>query len=336
MRRLVVLLALLAAASLAAAGPAAAHKGGKAEPRISAGVSGNQGLARVLSIQLSDLDSGRPVRGARVVASAEMTRPHVMRIGRWRLREGSSGVYVARVRFAMAASWTVTVEVSGPGVVAARSRLPIRIEPGATAPAPPAGALDVAPLPTELEDELAGTDLERMAVLWLHGLAALGWIVGVVVMALALSTRPDSSGSPRARLAAAYREWGAWLHWSLVPALVVTGIYNTVYATPFPIVWRPSDFAELARIPYGALYEAILFVKLGLFGALLVTGTQVLLRTVRPRREPPLLEAGMLRALVAALGPPGILYLATVPTILAAVVALRYVHVLSHVALSTS
>jgi hypothetical protein len=41
--------------------------------------------------------------------------------------------------------------------------------------------------------------------------------------------------------------------------------------------------------------------------------------------------AGFTQTLVSALGPPGILYLACVPLIVAAAAALRYVHVLSHV-----
>ena len=41
---------------------------------------------------------------------------------------------------------------------------------------------------------------------------------------------------------------------------------------------------------------------------------------------------GPVRTLVAALGPPGVIYLLTVPLILAAAMALRYVHILSHVA----
>lgn len=41
---------------------------------------------------------------------------------------------------------------------------------------------------------------------------------------------------------------------------------------------------------------------------------------------------GFVRTLAGGLGPAGILYLATVPLILAAAMALRYVHILSHVA----
>jgi hypothetical protein len=162
----------------------------------------------------------------------------------------------------------------------------------------------------------------------------MGWIVGVLVMALALSVQPGVLAETfRGQLARWYGRWGAWLHWALVPVIVATGIYNIVYVSPFSLVWRPGEFRELADIPYGALYEAILIVKLGLFVALLITGTQVLVRTVRPR---PLRvgdgQSGFVRSLASALGPPGLFYLATVPLILAAAMALRYVHILSHVA----
>lgn len=316
---------------------APAHESGKAEPRIRAGVSDNQGLVRILTVQLTDLDSGEQVRGATVTAAAEMTSPHLMKTSAWSLAETSAGTYEARVKFPMAASWEISVEVTGEKVVAASSRFPVQIEQGAGTPPPAsAGVPDLTTRPTQLEDELGRRDIASMAVLWTHSVAALGWIVGVIAMAIALSTRPGVlAEGMRTRLADGYRRWGAWLHWGVVPVIVWTGVYNMLYVTPFPIAWRPSQFDELADVPYGLLYEAILVVKLGLFAALLITGTQLLLRTVRPR--PPVAtapnpEAGFVRTLASALGPPGIFYLATVPLIIGAAMSLRYVHVLSHVA----
>jgi hypothetical protein len=142
----------------------------------------------------------------------------------------------------------------------------------------------------------------------------------------------------RTRVAAAYRSWGAWVHWAAVPVIVATGIYNMVYVTPFKLRW-PWD-AELDAVAYGNTYEAILFVKLALFVVLLATGTAMLLRVVRPHAaavpavahgsaEP---TQGLVRTLASALGPAGIAYVLTVPLILAAAMALRYVHILSHVA----
>lgn len=335
MTRLLTLAALAATVGVVAS-PAQAHEGGKAEPRIAAGVSAEAGTVRVLNVRLNDIDGGKPVRGATVLATAEMDASHLMRLTPWRLRETAAGLYRARVRFAMPARWTVTIAVSGKRVIAARSSLGVTIERGAAAPPPAAGAPDLASLPTRLEDDLSDRDYLTMTVLWLHGLAALGWIVGVLVMLVALGTAPSILVEGiRAKVRDAYHNWGAWLHWSLVPVIVLTGIYNMLYVTPFPLAWRPSDVRRLVDIPYGALYEAILTVKLGLFVALLVTGTQLLLRTVGAERQAPAGNPhppGFARNLTRALGAPGFLYLATVPLILAAAMALRYVHVLSHVA----
>ena len=325
----VAALVVSCAAALVIVAPAGAHEGDKAEPRIAARLSG-EGLVRPLTVRLTDLDSGDPVSGANVTASAAMTRPHVMTTQPTRLRSAGKGRYKARLSLFMAGDWTIRIGVTGDDVVAARAELPVKIRlasPGS------GGGGDVTPLPTLLDDTLADRDYLTMAVLWVHGLAAMGWIIGVLVMALALSTRPGVVAEPfRAQLAAWYRRSGAWLHWSLVPVLVATGIYNLVYVSPFTLQWRPDDLRRLADIPYGALYEAILVVKLGLFAALLITGTQVLVRTLRPPAERAGTSAGFVRSLAAALGPSGIFYVATVPLILAAAMALRYVHILSHTA----
>ena len=74
-----------------------------------------------------------------------------------------------------------------------------------------------------------------MAVLWVHGLASLGWILGVIVMAIALSVPPLLTEGARAGISGWYRSWGAWVHWSAVPLIVATGIYNIVYVTPFEL-----------------------------------------------------------------------------------------------------
>jgi hypothetical protein len=328
---------LALAAALAAAGPAWAHKGEKAEPRIAAGVSAGPGLVRVVTVRLTDLDEpDQPIGEATVVAYAEMSQPHAMRSASWRLAEGSKGIYRAKVKFPMRARWTLHVAVSGKAVVPAASQLSLTIErASARAAAPvPAGVPDLTTLPTRLEDTLAQRDLLSMAVLWIHSSAAMGWIIGVLAMLIALSAGSGVFAAGwRERVAAAYRRWGAWVHWSLVPVIVATGIYNMLYVTPFPLRFGAEGFERLRGVPYGALYEAILIVKLGLFAALLVTGTTVLLRTVYADREPTSNAGrGFVRAIAAGLGPAGIFYLATIPLIIAAAMALRYVHILSHVA----
>jgi hypothetical protein len=339
MRTAASLLALAALVAVAVPAPGQAHRGGKAEPRIAAGVSAGPGLVRVITVGLTDVDQkGVPISGATVIAVADMTRPHIMQGPRWPLAEGPEGIYRARVRFPMAAKWTLAIGVTGKDVVPASSRSSIAIDrapAAASRPAPaPAGVPDLTTLPTRLEDEIRSRDLLTMAVLWIHGIAAMGWIVGVLAMLIALSSRPGVlAEAVRERIARAYRRWGAWAHWGLVPVIVGTGVYNMLYVTPFPLRFSPEGFERLAEVPYGPVYEAILIVKLGLFAALLVTGTQVLLRTLGPPTAEPRAGArGPVRVLALALGPSGIFYLATIPLILGAAMALRYVHILSHVA----
>ena len=331
---LALLLATLAAA--VSAGPVLAHSGGKAQPRIAAAATG-PGLVRVLTVRVTDVDGGAPIGGARVEAVAEMTGAHTMRLAPWILREDRPGLYRARVTFPMPASWRLSLRVSGSStLVGGTSVLPLDVRRSATA-APAAAAVPaLTSLPTRTEADLGRRDFLAMASLWLHATSAMTWIVGVLIMVLALSTRPGALAVRfRERLAAGYRRWGIWAHWSLVPVITATGVYQMIYVTPFPLAWRPDDVQRLAEIPYGALYEALLIFKLGLFAALLISATTMLRRTVAREpldRVPAAVESdGFVRTLTRALGPSGVLYLATVPLILAAAMAVRYVHVLSHV-----
>jgi hypothetical protein len=317
-----LLVALAAALVLAPA--AAAHEGGKAQPRIAVAVTDAAGLERTIAVRLTDADGGGPVDGATVTATGVMTAPHVMRLAPWRLAGQGRGLYRARVRFLMPATWSVEIVASGAEVVKATAVTSVTIE-SASAAAP--ATTTPTPLPTRLEDEVSGTDVLNMALLWLHATSALGWILGVVALALALSS--GDGGGWRAALASWYRRAGAWAHWALAGIVVGTGVYQMLRVTPFPLAWGADEARALREVPYGALYEAILFVKLGLFAGLVVTGTQVLLRTLHPRGEA--VAGGAARRLVARLGPAGVLYLALVPLVLGAAVALRYIHVLSHV-----
>jgi hypothetical protein len=326
-RRLSILFFGLVLVGCIGSGPAAAHRDGKAEPRINAQARGT-GFNRTLIVRLTDLDSGDPISGATVKARTRMTRPHVMSLLPRTIPEARPpGTYRLPYTFVMPGDWNVELEVTGSKVITARANLPVPIAPAAgTAPQPNQPVA----LPTRLETDITERDWVTMAVLWLHGLASLGWIVGVIVMAIALST-PVLAGGVRSAIANAYRSWGAWVHWAAVPFIVATGIYNIVYVTPFELALTPGEIDNLSNIAYGRTYEAILLVKLALFVVLLVSGTMLLMRTIRPPAAP-LPGAGPLRTLVAALGAPGLVYLASVPLILGAAMALRYVHILSHVA----
>lgn len=343
------IVAALAAALVAASG-AQAHVGGKAEPRIAASLRGD-GLVQTLTVRLTDRDGGGPIEGASVSAFAQMTRPHVMRTAPWELSEREPGVYAARIQFLMPARWLVRIDVEGSEVVPASAELRVDIERGAAAAGPEQGSAvpgasgdraESAPggealtvLPTRLDERVTTREAAEIAILWVHGLAAGAWMVGVLVMVVALGSPAGVLAEGwRSRLAAWYRSSGAWLHWGLVPVVVGTGVYNMLRVTPFSLVWSPGGLDGLAAVPYGSLYEAILIVKLGLFAALLISGTQLLRRTVAihpaPSRAPA--GAGFLRTLAAGLGPSGVVYLVAVPLVLGAAAALRYVHVLSHVA----
>lgn len=326
-RGLAILVCALALAGLLP-GAAAAHEGGKAEPRISAQVRG-KGFNRTIVVRLNDLDSGDPISGANVKLRAQMTRPHVMTLIPRTIPETKRpGTYSIPYTFVMPGDWNAEFEVTGSKVVTAKADLDVPI--AVTAP-PPTTTNTPTVLPTRLETSISERDWVSMGVLWLHGLAALGWIVGVIVMGIALSVPPLLTEGARAGIAQWYRSWGAWVHWSAVPLIVATGIYNMVYVTPFELALTPSSIDGLSNIPYGRTYEAILLFKLALFVVLLVSGTMLLMRTLRPQTaaEP---GAGPVRTLITALGPPGVVYLVTVPLILAAAMALRYVHILSHVA----
>lgn len=336
-RKLAVLFSALLVVAVAPA-VAFAHEGGKAEPRIAAQARGS-GFNRTLIVRLTDLDSRKPIRGATVEARTQMTRPHFMTLLPRTIPETSRpGVYQLPYTFVMPGDWKVEFEVSGPKVIGAKASLDVPVAvaaPGSqTAPGQPAPAA----LPTRLETKVTERDWVTMLMLWVHGLAAMGWIIGVVALTIALATPSILQSGIRARVSTAYRSWGAWAHWALVPVIIATGIYNMVYVTPFKLRW-PWD-SELDLIAYGNWYEGILLIKLALFVVLLGTGTAMLLRAVRPApaASPALAHGsaepsqGLAGTLVGALGAPGIAYVLTVPAILAAAMALRYVHILSHVA----
>jgi hypothetical protein len=336
--RPVLVLGLVALLAVAVAPPAGAHRAGKAEPRIAAGISQGPGLERTLTVRLRDLDSGKPIRGAIVTAFAEMAT-HEMRTPPTRLREVGAALYEAPLEFSDEGSWTVRIQARGEKVVKASAKLPVEItdmHAGTSDDAASGGHTPVAELPTLLEDDVTGGDYARMASLWIHSVAAMGWIIGVIALVLGLSTRPGIlAETARTRLANWYVGWGAFLHWGLVPMIVATGAYQMLYVTPFDLAYTPARWDELHDIPYGVLYESILIFKLSMFAVLLVTATMTLLRVVHlqvpvvPVSNP---HPGFIRLIVGVLGPAGVIYVLTIPLILGAAMALRYVHVLNHVA----
>ena len=169
-RGLSILVSALALAGLLP-GPAAAHEGGKAEPRISAQARGN-GFNRTIVVRLNDLDSGDPISGANVKLRAQMTSPHVMTLIPRTIPETKRpGVYSIPYTFVMPGDWNAEFEVTGPKVVTAKADLDVPV--AVTAP-PTTTTNTPTVLPTRLETSISERDWVSMGVLWVHGLASLG------------------------------------------------------------------------------------------------------------------------------------------------------------------
>ena len=91
----------------------------------------------------------------------------------------------------------------------------------------------------------------------------------------------------------------------------------------------------MSQVPFGRLYEGILLVKLLLFALMLASGAGLARRAHRVWSEDVAAGDGVLRLGLRRLGVYGVVFVASAPLIVAAAVALRYVHILSHVAESS-
>jgi hypothetical protein len=89
-------------------------------PRVTATVV-TKGEAKTLLVRVTDEISRKPIPHARVSASAEMRRPHVMIFPAMPLKEWPAGTYRSRYDFLMA-GMNVTIRVSGANVVATTSK----------------------------------------------------------------------------------------------------------------------------------------------------------------------------------------------------------------------
>jgi hypothetical protein len=89
-------------------------------PRVTATVV-TKGEAKTLLVRVTDKISRKPITHARVTASAEMRRPHVMIFPAMLLKEGPPGTYRSRYDFLMV-GMTVTIRVSRANLVTASSR----------------------------------------------------------------------------------------------------------------------------------------------------------------------------------------------------------------------
>lgn len=331
MRRLrpVFVLVLAVALGGALASSVRAHdRAGRAKPVVSARVDGQNGVAR-FSVDIRDADGGGPVDGARVAVRLNMTAPHLMQLVPVPLAGRGSGRYAGRLAVFMQGDWRARILVGGAKLQP--TSLAIDLPRSISERRAGATPTSVAVATPAVQERITGRDALDITMLWLHALSALGWIIGVIVMALALASRPSLlSPAAHGAIRRAYREWGAWLHWALVAVVIATGVYNMARVTPFDLVWKPGELDRLDAIPYGATYEAILLVKLVIFGSLMITGTTLLWRTTRSRLVVADGEPEARRTLASALGLGGLVYVACVPLVVAAAAALRYVHILSH------
>ncbi|MEJ7568210.1 MAG: hypothetical protein WKF41_08080 [Gaiellaceae bacterium] len=330
--------AAITASALALPAAGLAHDGGKAEPVASLVVRESGPLQALVDLRVRDEDGGEAVRAADVRGFAVMTRPHTMYTYFGPLPEVAPGRYRARVTLPMAARWSLSVTIGGGSVVTRRVKASVMIDrtaltergtPSAREPAPPV-------LVGRVRFAVTGREVGDMVVLWAHGIAATAWIVGLFLL-LASVTAGSGSLAPEARrrLARWYGRWGFPLVWLAAATVVATGIYNLLRVTPFDLVWRPGDFGELSQVPFGRLYEGILLVKLLLFALMLASGAGLARRAHRVWSEDVAAGDGVLRLGLRRLGIYGVVFVASAPLIVAAAVALRYVHILSHVAESS-
>lgn len=325
-----ILLALLFLGLILGTGSASsAHQGGKAIPKVDISVApyASGPLTLAITAKITDADSGTPVEGASVNFEAVMTDPHEM----WTLptpmtETGEPGVYSAVIKFSMAANWKFIVRVDGPSVQPASAEYEYRITfQGAEADPQAQGLTSTAggPTPTRAQVKVQGSlgsgDVVPITSLVLHSLSAIAWVGLTVLLVIAAG---DERGG---RFGEDFREellekGSRWRAMAVAAGvvLVVTGIYNTIVIAPFKIAPTPDAMSNAMKVPFGGTYLAILGSKIVLM-ALLVVINRI------PAKNPAQSARFALKADAFLL-----------PLLLVAVVALRYVHVLSHVAQSVA
>lgn len=298
-----------------------AHQGGKAIPKveISAAPDPSGPLTLAITARIRDADSDNPVQGANVTFEAVMAEPHEMWTLPTTMTETSEpGAYAATVRFPMAADWKFKVKVQGDSVQPATAETDYRITfQGAEGSGTASGAATRAQV--QVKGSLGLGDLVPITSLVLHSLAAILWVGLTLLLVLAAG---DMTGK---RIGEDFREellekGSRWRAGAVAAGivLVVTGICNTLIVAPFKIAPTPDAISNAIEIPFGGLYLAILGAKIVLMALLIVIN-----------RIPP---KNVVQAARFALRADMVL----LPLLLVAVVSLRYVHVLSHVAQSVA
>lgn len=320
---------LLLGLALGSGSAALAHQGGRAIPKVDISVAPHAygPLTLAITARITDADSGTPVEKANVNFEAVMADPHEM----WTLptpmtETAEPGVYSAVIKFSMAADWKFIVRVDGPAVLPATAEYNYRITfQGAEADPLAQGITSTvgAQTPTRAQVKLQGTlgsgDVVPLASLVLHSLSAIVWVGLTVLLVIAAGDERNRRFGEefREELLEKGSRWRAVAVAAGV-ALVVTGVYNTIVVAPFKIAPTPDAMSNAMKVPFGGTYLAILGSKIVLM-ALLVVINRI------PARDPVQSARFALKADAVLL-----------PLLLVAVVALRYVHVLSHVAQSVA
>lgn len=335
--RAVLVLATYALATLALPTSAGAHSEGKAIPKIDVTVTPDASSVTVqtVTVHISDLDSGTPVTGADVVAEGKMLEPHEMSTLPTTLQPtGDPGTYAANMRFPMAAEWTLAVHVSGSSVQTADKETSFRVSLTTATPAAGPGDLTSTPPPgggltptvtgstVRIRGSLSWRDAIPIATLAVHSISALAWVGLTLLLVLAAypTRKRWMTDEFSERVLAKRSKWrlGAIAAGSL---LVLTGLINGLVAAPFRLTPTPGAISNGLKIPFGGLYMAILATKIVIL-VILVFVNRISVNEDEDRAD----------AAKFALRADAVL----LPILLLAIVMLRYVHILSHLAQAVS
>lgn len=324
---LVALIGLLASA-LCLGESAEAHTGGKAIPKIDVAVTPQSSapLTQDITVTITDADSGSPVTGAEVTIAANMETIHEMELEPVTVPPTAvAGKYATALRLLMAAEWKLIVAVGGATVQPATQEVIVRASFGnviESEPDPQASTRVTQRPPTKISGSLTLGDVLPIASLAIHSAAAVFWVLATLLLMFAAD--PAGRGWLTDERREAIGGEKSWYRRAALGAgllVVATGLFNGLVAAPFTLTPTPGAIATAMRAPFGTLYLVILGAKIAIFVAIVVVNR------LTGEDEDDRADAAhfALRADLVLL-----------PLLLLAVVMLRYVHILSHVAQAAS
>jgi hypothetical protein len=247
-----------------------AHRLGQPVPDMQILTQPTEQITYLLSVKLVDDDSREPIRAATVRVTPAMAQPHRMILPTVSLDESPHipGLYSGSVTFPHPARWSVTVDVTGP-VIPVSKQLDVAVA------SPGAGAPELRVVATTSAIPLGVREWVSLVVLTLHLITGGAWVVALAAAGFvlpALASRAGGAGAGVELSGAIVRRLAAW-SWGAAGIMMVTGIYNAVYALPVDVDWLSggprAHLAQFARVPLGTTYAGVLFVKHVVIGALL-------------------------------------------------------------------